>query len=78
MMIHQAFVINALSDNDNRLPQEICSQFIYSCVCHGAMLLPYYPLLYLYLYEEDRRIRVDAVTAARTQIDGSPTDSPTT
>ena len=34
---------------------------IYSCVCHGAMLLPYYPLLYLYLYEEDRRIRVDAV-----------------
>ena len=28
MMIHQAFVINALSDNDNRLPQEICSQFI--------------------------------------------------
>ena len=24
-MIHQAFVINALSDNDNRLPQEITS-----------------------------------------------------
>lgn len=26
MMIHQAFVINALSDNDNRLPQEITSR----------------------------------------------------